>query len=74
MKTVIFVVAMLMSGCATTQVDLNRCGSFDTERLRADLKSPLRTDREWHETIIKELAWQLDCERRVASDDFYGGV
>ena len=67
MKTVIFVVAMLMAGCATAQADRKPCGSFDTDRLRADLKAPTRTDREWHEALIKELAWQLDCERRAAS-------
>ena len=53
-----------LGGCATT------CGSFDTEQLRADLKAPFRTDREWHESLIQELAWQLDCERRVTSADF----
>lgn len=57
-------------GCATTQTVSAQCGSFDTELLRADLKAPTRTDREWNETIIKELAWQLDCERRTASADF----
>ena len=49
-----------LGGCATT------CGSLDTARLRADLKAPGRTDREWHETLISQLAWQLDCERLAA--------
>jgi hypothetical protein len=42
------------------------CGSFDTDHLRADMAAPHRTDREWYETLIKILAWQLDCERRNA--------
>lgn len=48
---------LALNGCATT------CGSFDTELLRADMKEPFRTDREWYENIIGELARQLDCER-----------
>ena len=59
-----------LGGCATTQTASAQCGSFDTELLRADLKDPFRTDREWYENIIGELARQLDCERRTASADF----
>mgnify|MGYP000199548972 CR=1 FL=1 len=57
-------------GCATTQTVSAQCGSFDTELLRADMKDPFRTDREWYESIVGELARQLDCERRTASADF----
>ena len=56
-----------LGGCATTQAASTKCGSFDTDSVRADLKAPFRTDREWHETLIEMLAWQLDCERRTAS-------
>lgn len=59
-----------LGGCATTPTASAKCGSFDTELLRADLKDPFRTDRDWYENIIGELARQLDCERRTASADF----
>ena len=59
-----------LGGCATTQTAPAKCGNFDTELLRADLKDPFRTDREWYENIIGELARQLDCERRTTSADF----
>ena len=62
-----------LGGCATTPTTYAQCGSFDTDSVRADLKAPLRTDREWHETLIEILAWQLDCERRVTSAGFTGG-
>ncbi|OGT02849.1 MAG: hypothetical protein A2143_05820 [Gallionellales bacterium RBG_16_57_15] len=56
----IVLVAILVLGCATKT---NECGTFDTAAVRADLVSGYRTDREWHETIINQMAWQLDCER-----------
>ena len=36
-------------------------GRFDTDKLRADLEHQRRTDQLWNETIIKRLAFLLDC-------------
>jgi hypothetical protein len=60
-------VIMMLAGCATKHNPLNLpgCGSFNTNTLRNDIASPFRTDREWYETIILQLAWQLDCERSL---------
>lgn len=58
-----FFLAAGLGGCATSPTASAKCGSFDTELLRADLKDTFRTDRDWYESIIGELARQLDCER-----------
>ena len=52
---------LVLAGCAVTPAP--HCGVFDTGRLRADLLAQYRTDREWYETLIERMAWQLDCER-----------
>lgn len=59
--------ALLVASCAVPSHSRGDCGTLDTEKVRADLKTPFRTDREWQETLIKRLAWQLDCERMVAA-------
>lgn len=63
-KVLLMLLLFIPLGCAAPpQAPPKDCGSFDTELLRADLKAPLRTDREWYESIVGELARQLDCER-----------
>ena len=42
-------------------------GHLDTDRVRADIDYPIRTDRVWYEAIIARLAWELDCERLKGS-------
>lgn len=58
--------ALAFTSAAAEPIRQSTCGTFDTARLRADMEVQYRTDREWHETLIKRLAWQLDCERRDA--------
>lgn len=57
----------LLSGCSQfhTYRTVEECGGLSTNAVRNDLVNGYRTDREWFETIIKQLAWQLDCERSV---------
>ena len=63
-------VGLGVAGCAAMQADRKQCGSLDIDSLRADLKAQYRTDKEWYETLIEKLTWQLDCERLAASADF----
>lgn len=65
MRLITLVLCLLLCGCAASP----SCGTFDTDKLRKDLAQETgRTDREWYETLIKQLAWQLDCERKNCSD------
>lgn len=65
MKIISLVVLVVLSGCAVKHnpLDLPGCGEFNTNALRNDMAKPFRADQEWYETIIHQLAWQLDCER-----------
>lgn len=69
---VVLIVALaVLAGCASPvaapETGASPCGTFSTYRLRLDLQNPFRTDREWYETLIRRLAWQLDCERGRSS-------
>lgn len=72
MKTLItasVLTALAFTGAAAAEpFGQTACGNFDTARLRADMEAHYRTDREWYETLLKQLAWQLDCERRNARE------
>lgn len=64
MKTLLFALVVGLIGCATVppiKPPRRDCGTFDTARLRRDLETPVRTDRTWHETLIKRLSWHVDC-------------
>jgi hypothetical protein len=63
-------VVIALTASDVSHDDYPACGKFDTALLRADMEAGRgRTDKEWRETIVKELAWQLDCERRAVSAD-----
>lgn len=66
-KVLTLMIILTIGGCAVSQVVPKDCGTFDTKLLRADLKTSLRYDREWQETVILMLVDQLECERNDRS-------
>ncbi len=60
METILLALTLAITPAPTTP-----CGSFNTQLLKQDIELGRgRTDREWQETIIKTLVFQLECERQ----------
>ena len=49
------------------------CAMIDTDRIRYDIQHQKgRNDPEWYQTLIRILAYQLDCERGHTPKPYHG--